>query len=180
MSQDAPHVARPLRGLDHGEPPAALREQEERIAELTQPAQKHVPVVPSVADKSVKVRQAEIEAPTDDDPAGAAAEPQTEAGPARPVFTRQEKVELAYIPERAEFPTFRLTFQVGEVCFRENYVSMLIVSDLGFKPTATMKFDMTYKGKVTPVVFAGAEFEFQTVGIRGISFLIDKQRSKSQ
>lgn len=94
----------------------------------------------------------------------------------RQVNLNPERVELEYIPDKPDVPAFRLGFTVGEVCVRDNYVSMLIISDIGFNPTTTMKFDLKYRGKVIPVIFAGAEFEFQTVGIRGISFLVDRNR----
>lgn len=158
-----------LRGLDHGQIPPALKAQQERIAALT--SNNPAPTRPaSVSDATVESRKDEIESPT---------EPVHDPAPP-PARSRHEKVELTYVPHRPDYPSFKMTFNVGEVCFREHYVSMLIVSDLGFKPTATMNFDLSYRGVVTPVVFAGAEFEFQTVGVRGISFLIDKQRAKAQ
>lgn len=96
----------------------------------------------------------------------------------KPIFKKIERVELEYVPDGPNIPAFNLAFSVGEVCYREHYVSMLIVTDLGFKPTSTMKFNMKHGSKTIPVIFAGAEFEFQTLGIRGISFLVDKKRQQ--
>jgi hypothetical protein len=165
-------LAKPT-SFDYGNPPDAVREQEQHIASLvTAPA----PV--SVADAAVVQPGARIESPTEETIAG-----ETIISPAVPIsssngptFKNQERVELEYVPDSPNTPAFRLSFTVGEVCVREHYVSMLIITDLGFKPTTTMKFNLKHKGKTIPVIFAGAEFEFQTIGVRGISFLIDKKR----
>lgn len=164
--------AKPV-GFDYGTPPDSVREQEQRIASLTT-----VPAPSSVADASVGKPGVQIEAPPADEDEAPTAPTVTQAStPSNaPVFKNQERVELEYVPETPNLPAFRLSFTVGEVCIREHYISMLIITDLGFKPTSTMKFDLKHKGKTIPVIFAGAEFEFQTVGVRGISFLIDKKR----
>jgi len=165
--------AKPV-GFDYGTPPDSVREQEQRIASLTT-----VPAPASVADASVGKPGVRIETPPsdEDDPvSGPVAAPTPQVAANGPVFKNQERVELEYVPETPNLPAFRLSFTVGEVCIREHYISMLIITDLGFKPTSTMKFDLKHKGKTIPVIFAGAEFEFQTVGVRGISFLIDKKR----
>ena len=164
--------AKPV-GFDYGTPPDSVREQEQRIASLTT-----VPAPASVADASVGKPGVRIETPPsdDDEPSVVPVAPVPSSAANAPVFKNQERVELEYVPETPNLPAFRLSFTVGEVCIREHYISMLIITDLGFKPTSTMKFDLKHNGKTIPVIFAGAEFEFQTVGVRGISFLIDKKR----
>lgn len=151
-----------IQRLDHGEPPAAVLEQQKKLEEFLKPEAAHPgPVAESsragsdagelIGDSlgvSMRIR-----------PAGS------------------ERVTLEYVPEDPKMPAFGLEFLVGEVCYRPNYVSLLIMSDLGFKPTALMKFNLKHGSKTTPVIFAGAEFEFQTVGVRGISFIVDKKRT---
>ena len=155
------NTPKPITGLDHGTPPASLSDQNALVSSLIDLGQ------------AIVTRQAEQ---TVESGAGEAVAEPPFPTPLPVTHTRQERVELEYVPDKSDLPAFRLAFTVGEVCIRENYVSMLIVSDLGFKPTSTMKFDLKYRGKVLPVIFAGAEFEFQTVGVRGISFLIDRNR----
>jgi hypothetical protein len=86
-----------------------------------------------------------------------------------------EKVELEYVPE-SNHPAFKLTFNVNEVCIRDNYISLLLTGDMGFMPASMMHFMLKYRDQSWPVIFVGAEFEFQTVQVHGISFLIDKNR----
>jgi hypothetical protein len=100
--------------------------------------------------------------------------------PVAPAARPTEMVELTYVPDRPEVPSFRIKFPVLEVCERDHYVSLLLVSETGFTPTAMMKFDLTYKRNTVPVIFAGAEFEFQTISARGISFLVDQARLKQK
>jgi len=96
--------------------------------------------------------------------------------PSRPI--RAEKVDLEYVSEDPKLPGFTLTFSVAEVCIRQYYISLMLVTDMGFQPTGLSKFNLKYRGKIYPVVFVGAEFEFQSVGIRGIAFLLDQDRMK--
>jgi hypothetical protein len=91
---------------------------------------------------------------------------------------KAEKVDLEYVSDDPKFPGFTLTFSVAEVCLRQYYISLMLVGDMGFRPTGMSKFNLKYRGKNYPVIFVGSEFEFQSVGIRGISFLLDKDRMK--
>lgn len=93
---------------------------------------------------------------------------------------KAEKVELTFVqdPEGTSIPVFKLTFNVSDICVRDHYISMLITDELGFQPSATMRFDLKFRGKTMPVIFMGAEFEFQSLGVRGISFLVDQKRQQ--
>ena len=84
------------------------------------------------------------------------------------------RIGLEYVPDQPNQPSFSLEFDVGEVCVREHYISLLVTSDLGFKPTETMRFRLKFGNRMYPVIFAGSEFEFKSVQVRGISFLRDK------
>lgn len=171
MNGTTPRPQKPV-GFDYGSPPDTVVAQEERISSAI--ASQQTPI--SVADPAVTKPGAQIESPPAEEDETPETPPSRQPGHPGPVFKSTERVELEYVPETPNLPAFRLSFTVGEVCIREHYISMLIVTDIGFKPTTTMKFDLKHKGKTIPVIFAGAEFEFQTVGIRGISFLIDKKR----
>ena len=157
--------------IDHGQPPDAVRQQAERTELLVLGQSPKTPM--SVADPALTGSASES---VSQDVATLADTPA--AALPKVVHVQQERVELDYVSDRPEVPSFQLAFTVGEVCIRENYISMLIVSDLGFKPSTTMKFTLKHRGKSIPVIFAGAEFEFQTVGVRGISFLIDRSRKE--
>jgi hypothetical protein len=90
-----------------------------------------------------------------------------------------EKVEMTFVPEDGvTIPGFKLTFKVSDICQRPHYISMLITDELGFQPSATMRFDLKFRGQLVPVIFMGAEFEFQSLGVRGISFLVDSKRQQ--
>lgn len=91
---------------------------------------------------------------------------------------KSEKVDLEYVSDDPKLPGFVLTFQVSEVCIRSHYISLLLVTDMGFRPQGTVRFILRYRRQNFPVIFVGAEFEFQTVNVRGISFLIDKNRTE--
>ncbi len=71
----------------------------------------------------------------------------------------------------AGVPSFKFEFEVVEVCVKANYISLWLASNLGFELAATMQFMLRYEDKEYPVIFAGAEFEFQSIKMRGISFL---------
>lgn len=157
-------------GFDYGTPPDSVLDQERRIKALSGGL-----TPKSVADDSVSLPGAPIEGLLDEQPNGETLS--VEQPVLKPAIkTQTERVELEYVPENSSLPSFRLSFMVGDVCIREHYVSMLIVTDLGFQPNASMRFNLKYRGRVIPVIFLGAEFEFPTVGIRGISFLIDDKR----
>ena len=157
---------------DHGHPPDSVTQQNELLKAALASGS-------PVSEPNSAPTDTPEETPNDTPSASApiVVDPRT-AGP--PIFKKIERVELEYVPDKPDVPSFNLSFAVGEVCYREHYVSMLIVSDLGFKPTTTMKFNMKHGGKIISVIFAGAEFEFQTLGIRGISFLVDKKRQHDQ
>lgn len=163
-------VVKPIVGLDTGEPPAAVLQHQEKLKAMLagEPPRK----IPGAVKASDEVPTQPIVVPPIATPRPTVAAP--------PEFKNTEKVELTYFTGNPDVPSFSLNFMVGEVCFREHYISMLIVSDIGFKPTNTMRFDLKHKGKIYHVIFAGAEFEFQTLGVRGISFLVDKTRSHDQ
>lgn len=158
--------------IDHGQPPESVRQQAERTESLvlgrTSTSPRSV-ADPALAGSAPEAVSQDVSTLNPDVPSSSPASPKL-------VHTQSERVELDYVSERPEIPSFQLAFTVGEVCIRENYISMLIISDLGFKPSTTMRFTLKYRGKMLPVIFAGAEFEFQTVGVRGISFLIDRSR----
>lgn len=155
---------------DHGKAPDAVALQSAALqAALDAGDPSSEPVTPPVS-KDLRPNDETAATPIVVDPLNAG----------KPIFKKIERVELEYVPDKPDSPAFNLTFSVGEVCYREHYVSMLIVSDLGFKPTNTMKFNMKHNGRSMAVIFAGAEFEFQTLGIRGISFLVDKKRQHDQ
>ena len=93
---------------------------------------------------------------------------------------RVKRVELVSFSTDPGIPNFTLAFNVVEACIREHYISLMLATDMGFKPSGMAKFDLKYKNRSYPVIFVGAEFEFQSVKIRGISFLIDQDRLKAQ
>ena len=92
-----------------------------------------------------------------------------------------EKVELTYVadPEK-DTPGFKLTFKVLDICVRDNYISLALPPDgeFNFQPGMTMRFDLKFRGQLKPVIFAGSEFEFQSLGVRGISFIVDSKRQQ--
>lgn len=167
-----------MQQFDPGTPPSTTTEQQERIEALVRGS--------SLSDMDVSDPNA-LGAPISDMTEMPAAVPeQSPSIPAASVASapgsviarpkKLERVELEYIPATPNVPGFKLAFTVGEVCVREHYLSLWIITDIGFKPTDTMRFNLSYNGRVYPVIFAGAEFEFQSAGIRGISFLIEKKR----
>ena len=167
-----------MQQFDPGTPPASTTAQQDRIAALVRDSGlSALDVSDPNAINSVISDTAETET---------VAQVRSAIDPAVPVASvvaetmakpkKLERVELEYIPATPNVPGFKLAFTVGEVCVREHYLSLWIITDIGFKPTDTMRFNLSYNGRVYPVIFAGAEFEFQSAGIRGISFLIEKKR----
>lgn len=148
-------------GIDHGSPPDVILRQQEKVNQILKSDGGSVGPAEELGDSPA------LEAPVP---------PVTIPLPVirRPLLPT-ERVSLQFVPETGSVPAFKLEFDVVEVCVKEYYVSLLIASDLGFEPAGTMKFRLTYKGSMYPVIFAGAEFEFKSVNVRGISFLRDKK-----
>jgi hypothetical protein len=149
--------------IPHGKPPLAVQKQQSQIDALLtsdgspeiQPETNGVAVVaPNHSDDRIR---------------------RVDPSPTKPAMVT-EIVRLEFVPAPGHdgMPIFRLKIDVGEVCITEYYISLLVVSDLGFEPTGTMKFKLTHGENVYPVIFAGCSFEFKSVGIRGVSFLRDK------
>jgi hypothetical protein len=148
--------------IPHGDPPIAVQQQQSQIkALLTSDGAPEIPpetngsksLTPHYPDDKIR---------------------RIEPSPVKPVMVT-ETVRLEFVPPgNVGMPIFRLKIDVGEVCITEYYISLLVVSDLGFEPTGTMKFKLTHGENVYPVIFAGCSFEFKSVGIRGVSFLRDK------
>lgn len=104
----------------------------------------------------------------------------TERLPLRKAPTVQVVLEYAGVDNQAgkRLGAFRLVLTVHkDICVRPNYISMLIASEVSLQPNDAMEFTMTIEQTRYQVYFVGGEFEFPSLGIRGISFLI-KNRSE--
>jgi hypothetical protein len=158
-------------GLDTGSPPiAVIAEMKKRSASVASILGHVVPT------GDLMIADQENQAPVPE-PIPILPEPEIKipAMPALPQARFTERVTLTSYPTEM---AFALNFSVYEICEREYYISLLIASDMQFRPAGKMSFDLTYRGKTVPVIFIGAEFEFQSVAVRGISFLVDKNRNK--
>ncbi len=158
-------------GLDHGTPPSEVLREQERIAALLN------------RDEAVEVTEVST-GETRRSPGFRRSSdrivemlPDLETAKQAILSCPAERVSLEFVPEQSGVPGFQLEFDVHEVCVREHYISLLVASDLGFKPSATMKFLLRYQKDTYHVIFAGAEFEFKTLDIRGISFLRDPAKT---
>lgn len=157
-------VRETLPGIPLGDPPSAVMHQQAKVESLL--------ASDGSPDELPETNGAKVSASHHSE--GAARWP----GPSeikRAVVTETIRLEFVPPPGQSGIPSFRLKIDVGEVCITEYYISLLVTSDLGFEPAGTMKFKLTHGEKVYPVIYAGCEFEFKTVGVRGISFLRDKQ-----
>lgn len=155
---------KPVSGIDHGTPPPAVLQQQERLKAVLQSDGP-----PETSTASGVSSNGEHE-DTGADIVGSLRLIRGLPFPQPPT----DRVALQFIPETAGSPAFKLEFDVVEVCVKEYYISLLVASDLGFEPAGTMRFRLKHKDQEFPVIFAGAEFEFKTINARGISFLRDK------
>ncbi len=160
---------RPVAGIDHGTPPVEVLQQQARLKDLLESDGVSVPAeAPPQSSDTAKASNGRL--PTPDNVPGDQEDGQVIAPRKRPIAMQRVSLQL----KQPGMPSFKLEFDVVEVCIKPYYISLWLASSLGFEPSSTMKFELRYKEKSYPVIFAGAEFEFQTVAIRGISFLRDK------
>lgn len=153
MSKSASYV-------DPGTPPDSVLQQErERQRALVEP-----PLTPPKPTPTTEVRS--VVPPPPIRPAAVEAPQRREV----------QIVRLVHTPDGAAGHGFTLDLHVVEVCIRDNFISLALSTGFTFRPEKPMSFVLTIGDHSYDVYFMGSEFEFPSLGIRGISFLRGKKK----
>jgi hypothetical protein len=79
---------------------------------------------------------------------------------------------------QGEATGFKLSFDIYECSITAYSLTLAIGPDFSFEPQGVTRFNITYRKRVYPVIFAGGVFDFPSYNLRGISFMRDKKEEE--